>query len=91
MSVQHNCEEHKNLRELVEKIESKLDEMHAFMVETRVIYDAHQRRLDRLESEVFGNGKPGIATQIRAVLWIASGCLGFLALIACQLIASWLS
>lgn len=81
------CEHH----DCFAKINERLDDIQCAMSEIRVIYDGQARQLERLEHEVFGNGRAGLSTQVRAVLWIASGCLGFLALLAANVVTAWLS
>lgn len=76
--------------EALQRIDERLADIQAQIAEIRVIYDSHSRRLDKLESEIYGNGRAGLATQLRAVLWLASGSLTFAALILAQTIAAWL-
>lgn len=80
-----NCETH------IQTIDRRLEDIQINIAEMRMIYQSQARRLERLEHEVFGNGRAGLSTQVRAVLWIASGCLAFLSLLAANAIAAWLS
>lgn len=80
-----------NQTEHLEKIDARLADIHGAIAEIRTIYAAQSRRIDRLESEIFGNGRVGLATQVRAVLWMLSGALGFLAILAANVISAWLS
>jgi hypothetical protein len=73
------------------KIDRRLEDIQISMAEVRMIYESQARRLERLEHEVFGNGRAGLSTQVRAVLWIASGCLAFLALLTANVVTAWLS
>ena len=80
-----------NQSEHLEKIDARLADIQGMIAEIRTIYAAQSRRIDRLESEIFGNGRVGLATQVRAVLWMLSGALGFLAILAANVISAWLS
>lgn len=80
-----------NQAEHLEKIDARLADIQGAIAEIRTIYAAQSRRIDRLESEIFGNGRVGLATQVRAVLWMLSGALGFLAILAANVISAWLS
>ena len=80
-----------NQAEHLEKIDARLADIQGAIAEIRMIYAAQSRRIDRLESEIFGNGRVGLATQLRAVLWMLSGALGFLAILAANVISAWLS
>lgn len=80
-----------NQSEYLEKIDARLADIQGAIAEIRTIYAAQSRRIDRLESEIFGNGRVGLATQVRAVLWMLSGALGFLAILAANVISTWLS
>lgn len=73
------------------RIAERLDDIQLSTREIRVIYKAQAARLERLEGAVFGNGRPGLATQVRAILWIASGCLAFLALVVVQVVRAWIT
>ncbi len=74
-----------------EKIDERLRDIQAAIAEIRMIYDAQSKRIERLENEIFGNGRTGLATQVRAILWMLSGALGFLAILAANVISVWLS
>lgn len=76
--------------ELVKELRSSIAEM-------RRMYEAHHRRLNgiddnltRINHELWGNGRAGLAVQVRAILWIASGTLGFLVILAAEVFAKWL-
>lgn len=74
-----------------EKIDARLADIQAFMAEMRIMCDAHSRRIERVEHEIFGNGRAGLSTQVRAILFIVSGLLGFASLLAANVISAWLS
>ena len=75
----------------LEKIDARLADIQASMAEMRMMYDAHSRRIERVEHELFGNGRTGLSAQVRAILFIVSGLLGFVSLLAANVIAAWLS
>lgn len=52
-----------------------------------MVQDSHHKRIERMEHEVFGNGRTGLAIQVRAILWIATGSLGFLMVMAAEMLA----
>lgn len=72
------------------KIDERLHDIQIAISEIRTIYQSHAKRLERIENEIFGNGRAGLAVQVRAILWIAGGCLGFLGLIVVQIIRVWI-
>jgi len=80
-----------NQSEHLEKIDARLADIQEVIAEIRTIYAAQSRRIDRLESEILGNGRVGLSTQVRAVIWMLSGALGFLAIRAANVISAWLS
>lgn len=77
--------------ERLERIEKKLDEIKEFIIEARKIHSDHAKCITRLEHEIFGNGRTGLSTQVRAIVWMLSGVLGFLAFLAANAISVWLS
>lgn len=72
------------------ELSKRLEDIQVAIAEIRVIYESQAKRLGRVEDVIFGNSRAGLATQVRAVLWIASGSLGFLALIVANIISAWL-
>jgi len=74
-----------------QRLEEKITDIQAGIAEIRTIYDAHSRRIERVEHELFGNGRAGLSAQVRAILFIVSGLLGFVSLLAANVIAAWLS
>lgn len=77
--------------ERLERIEKKLDEIREFIIEAKTIHGEHAKCIARIEHEVFGNGHVGLSTQVRAIIWMLSGVLGFLAFLAANAISAWLS
>lgn len=75
----------------LEKIDARLADIQASMAEIRMMYDAHSRRIERIEHEIFGNGRAGLSAQVRAILFIVSGLLGFVSLLAANVISAWIS
>jgi len=77
--------------ERLERIEKKLDEIREYIIEANTIRKEHDKRIGRVEHELFGNGRTGLSTQVRAIVWMLSGVLGFLAFLAANAISAWLS
>ncbi|MGQ9663455.1 MAG: hypothetical protein ACUVWX_14135 [Kiritimatiellia bacterium] len=75
--------------EITRMLSEVLVEIRSTMSEIRTLYDSHNKRLERLENEIWGNGRAGLAVQVRAILWIAMGCLGFVTLILGHLVYEW--
>ncbi len=73
-----------------EKIDERLRDIQAAIAEIRMIYDMQSKRIERLENEIFGNGRTGLATQVRAILWMLSGVLGFVSIIAVHVATVWI-
>jgi hypothetical protein len=46
--------------------------------------------ITRINHELWGNGRAGLSVQVRAILWIASGTLGFLVILAAEVFSKWL-
>lgn len=74
----------------LEKIDERLRDIQAAIAEIRMIYDTQSKRIERLENEIFGNGRTGLATQVRAILWMLSGVLGFVSIIAAHAVTVWI-
>lgn len=77
--------------------EGQMADIRRSIAEIRTLYESHHRRLDgvdecltRINHELWGNGRAGLAVQVRAILWIASGTLGFLVILAAEVFAKWL-
>lgn len=63
-----------------------LSEIREFIAEIRVIYESQQKRLDKIESCLFGNGKLGIAQKVAIMVSIAN----FLILVVSNILVAWL-
>lgn len=74
----------------LERLDARLNDIQASIAEIRTIYESQSRRIDKLEHEIWGNGRAGLATQIRAILWIASGTLAFAALVLAETVKAWI-
>jgi hypothetical protein len=77
--------------------EDQMADIRRSIAEIRTLYEAHHRRLDgmdesltRINHELWGNGRAGLSVQVRAILWIASGTLGFLVILAAEVFSKWL-
>ena len=82
----HNC--HDVPHDFLDKLDHRLRDLQQGLAEIRTLYEAHHKRLDRIENTLYGNGQAGLSTKVTAILWIASGSLTFVALIAAQTIAN---
>ncbi|HPU07472.1 MAG TPA: hypothetical protein PLO20_13110 [Thermogutta sp.] len=94
----HRCEQllHQMETQRAEAAEF-MKELRSSLAEMRSLYEAHHRRLagvdeslTRINHELWGNGRTGLAVQVRAILWIASGTLGFLVILAAEVFSKWL-
>lgn len=94
----HRCEQllHQMETQRAESAEF-MKELRSSLAEMRSLYEAHHRRLacvdeslTRINHELWGNGRTGLAVQVRAILWIASGTLGFLVILAAEVFSKWL-
>ena len=77
--------------------EKQMADIRESITKIRTLYEAHHRRLDgmdesliRINHELWGNGRAGLSVQVRAILWIASGTLGFLVILAAEVFSKWL-
>lgn len=60
----------------LEKIESKLDDIGEAVTELRSMWPHLCRRVDRLETEVFGNeSRPGLISRVQLLYLVGSACL----------------
>lgn len=75
------------IRGILSRVENRLGEMHNEILDMQHIQTSHGKRIDRVEHELFGNGRAGLAVQVRAILWIATGCLAFLVMMAAEMVA----
>ena len=94
----HRCEQllHQMETQRAESAEF-MKELRSSLAEMRSLYEAHHRRLatvdeslTRINHELWGNGRAGLAVQVRAILWIASGTLGFLVILTAEVLSKWL-
>lgn len=79
---------------IVEKLDvitTRLDDIQRELYQQRTVVDACVRRVERLENEIWGDGQTGLAVRVRALLWLASGIAGMLALIVAEIVAQWVS
>ncbi len=75
---------------ILTRMDNRLDDVQKSQAEMRIIYESHSKRIERIEHELFGNGRSGLAVQVRAILWISSTAVGFLLFLAAKALASWL-
>lgn len=73
-------------KDILTRLDKRLEQVQEGLHEIRTLYESHAKRIERIEHEVFGNGRTGLAVQVRAILWIASGCLGFLVVLAAEML-----
>jgi len=71
--------------EFITKMLEEVLEIKSIVAEIRTIYDAQQKRIDRLERCLFGNGKIGIAQQVALI--VAS--VNFVLFVATNLVMTW--
>lgn len=90
--------------EIIKRLDSQKNETEKQMAdiresisEIRTLYESQHRRFDsvdecitRINHELWGNGRAGLSVQVRAILWIASGTLGFLVILAAEVFSKWL-
>lgn len=72
------------------RLEEKIADIQAGIAEIRSIYDAHSKAIDRLERTIFGNGNPGLATKVSAILWMTSAIAGFVVVLLGQALGVWI-
>ena len=60
----------------LERIENKLDQLTERVAGLSKLCPEREKRLDRLEKEVYGNGGPGIKARVFAAWLIGSMILG---------------
>jgi len=71
-----------------QQIDARLADIQVGIAEIRAVYTEQQRRVERLERTLYGNGATGLCTKVSAILWVVSGVAGFTALLAAQTIAA---
>jgi len=74
--------------EQFQQLDTRLADIQIGIAEIRAIYTEYQRRLERLERTLYGNGLTGLCTKVSAILWVVSGVAGFTVLLAAQTIAA---
>lgn len=57
------------LEKHLNRMDRRLQDIQTNMAEIRAIYDVQQKRLDRLEGEVWGNGRAGLAVKVNAIIY----------------------
>ena len=75
--------------EYFRRLEERLTDVQSGIAEIRTIYEDQQRRLDRAERTLFGNGQPGLCTKVSAILWLSSAIAGFVVVLLGQAVAAW--
>jgi len=65
-----------------------LAEIQVGIAEIKAMFSDHERRLERAERTLFGNGGTGICTKVSAILWIVSGLAAFSGLVLARAIAN---
>lgn len=70
------------------RLEERLADVQAGIAEIRTIYEAHQKRLDRVEATIYGNGSTGLCTKVSAILWITTGIAGFVGVLLAESLSS---
>lgn len=73
-----------------EDIQKQLSEIQTGITQIRVVYEDHQRRLDRTERALYGNGNTGLCTKVSAILYLTSAITGFVCLLLAQAISAWM-
>ena len=76
--------------EQFKRLDARLADIQVGIAEIRAVYTEQQRRLERVERTLYGNGATGLCTKVSAILWVVSGVAGFTALLAAQTIAAML-
>lgn len=72
-----------------QRLEEKISDIQAGVAEIRTVYESQQRRIDRIERTLFGNGAPGLCTKVSAILWLSSAIAGFVVVLLGQAVAAW--
>jgi len=52
------------------EIKESLNELRQIVLEIRACVPYVERRLERLEKEVWGNGQVGLSARVNAILWL---------------------
>jgi len=77
--------------ERMDRIEQKLDHIQAVVSEFLARCPMHDRRIQRVEAAIWGNGSAGLAVKVNAIVWAISGLAGLLGLVAARTISVWVS
>ena len=70
----------------LQRMETKLDDIREQVAELRTIWPSMVRRIDRVEGEIYGNGKTGIIAKINGLLWMGAASLPLITAILAYLI-----
>lgn len=77
-------------REQFLRIEERLAEIRSMLSEMRTANEWQEKRLERTEKTLFGNGHTGLCTKVSAILWLSTVIAGFLAVIIAESFAAWM-
>lgn len=55
--------------ERLAKLDGRLADILAGISEIRAVYDSQQKRLDRVEKEVWGNDRPGLVAKVNTLCY----------------------
>ncbi len=78
-----------DLQKQLDQIDQRLKDIQTGMAEIRAIYDVQQKRLDRLEAEVWGNGRAGLAAKVNAIIYGLTAIGTMTAAMLGETIAAW--
>lgn len=74
----------------LERIDKRLEDIQTAIAEIRAIYDVQQKRLDRIEGEIWGNGRTGLTSKVNAIMYVVTAVAGMLSLVVANTISVWL-
>lgn len=75
----------------IERIETKLEAIHAALAEMSARCPMMGRRIERIESAIWGNGNVGLAVKINAIVWAIGAIAGVVGLVAARTISVWVA
>lgn len=72
------------------QIDERLASIQTMLGEIRMANEGQEKRIERAEKTLFGNGHAGLCTKVSAILWLSTVIAGFLAVIIAESFAAWM-
>lgn len=77
--------------DILAQIRHDSQETRELVAEIRDIFAQQNKRLERIEATLYGNGHLGLVTKVAAILWASAGITSFVAILLAHAINAWIT